>query len=85
MENNFSRRKFITTTGTVLAGSMLMNDAVAETAALFTGPKKRYAIVGTGHRGTGMWGKDVLKDYADYVEFVGLCDTNKGRVETAKK
>ncbi|WP_462251198.1 Gfo/Idh/MocA family oxidoreductase [Ferruginibacter sp.] len=85
MENNFSRRKFITTTGTVLAGSMLMNDAVAETAALFTGPKKRYAMVGTGHRGTGMWGKDVLKDYADYVEFVGLCDTNKGRVETAKK
>jgi predicted dehydrogenase len=85
MENNFSRRKFITTTGTVLAGSMLMNDAVAETASLFTGPKKRYAMVGTGHRGTGMWGKDVLKDYADYVEFVGLCDTNKGRVETAKK
>ena len=85
MENHFSRRKFITTTGTVLAGSMLMNDAVAGTAALFTGPKKRYAMVGTGHRGTGMWGKDILKDYADYVEFVGLCDTNKGRLETAKK
>ena len=42
-------------------------------------------MVGTGHQGTGMWGKDVLKDYADYVEFVGLCDTNKGGVETAKK
>lgn len=85
MENNFSRRRFITTTGTVLAGSMLMNEAVAGTASLFTGPKKRYAMVGTGHRGTGMWGKDIIAEYADYVEFVGLCDKNKGRVETAKK
>jgi len=85
MENNYSRRKFIATTGTVLAGSMLINDAVAETASLFTGPKKRYAMVGTGHRGSSMWGVDVLKEYSDYVEFVGLCDKNKGRVETVKK
>lgn len=85
MKSNFSRRKFITTTGTVIAGSMLINDAVAGTASLFTGSKKKYAIIGTGHRGIGMWGKDVLKEYADYVEFVGLCDINKGRVETAKK
>ncbi|GAB2816487.1 Gfo/Idh/MocA family protein [Ferruginibacter profundus] len=85
MENNYSRRQFITTTGTVLAGSMLLNDAVAETAALFTGKKKRYAMVGTGHRGSSMWGVDVLKEYSDYVEFVGLCDKNKGRVETVQK
>jgi predicted dehydrogenase len=85
MESNFSRRKFITTTGTVLAGSMLINDAVAETASLFKGPKKRYAMVGTGHRGTSMWGVDVLQDYSDYVEFVGLCDKNIGRAEYAKK
>jgi len=85
MQNNFSRRKFITTTGTVLAGSMLANEAVAGTAALFSGKKKRYAMVGTGHRGSSMWGVDVLKEYSDYVEFVGLCDKNKGRVETVKK
>jgi len=85
MENNFSRRKFLTTSGTVLAGSVLLNDAVAETAALFKGPKKRYAMVGTGHRGTSMWGTDVLKEYSDYVEFVGLCDKNIGRAEYAKK
>jgi predicted dehydrogenase len=85
MDNNYSRRKFITATGTVLAGSLLVNDAVAETAALFTGKKKRYAMVGTGSRGSSMWGTDVLKEYSDYVEFVGLCDKNKGRVETVKK
>ena len=67
MDNNFSRRKFITTTGTVLAGSMLINEAVAGTASLFSGPKKRYAMVGTGHRGTGMWGKDIISEYGDYV------------------
>jgi predicted dehydrogenase len=85
MDHNYSRRKFITATGTVLAGSMLLKEAFAENVSLFTGKKKRYAMVGTGHRGTGMWGAEVLSDYSDYVEFVGLCDKNKGRVETAKK
>ena len=85
MDNNYSRRKFIANTGTVLAGSMLINPLMAETNLLFTGKKKRYAMVGTGQRGTTMWGKDVIRDYSDYVEFVGLCDINKGRVEYAKK
>ncbi len=84
MNNNYSRRKFIGTTGTALAGTMLLNPLMAEAANLFDGKKKRYAMVGTGHRGTGMWGRDVIKEYGDYVEFVGLCDKNKGRVETAK-
>lgn len=41
-------------------------------------------MVGTGHRGTGMWGVDVLKEHSDRVEFVGLCDINPGRAETSK-
>jgi predicted dehydrogenase len=85
MENNFSRRKFITVTGAVLTGSVLMTDALAETTSLFTGKKKRYAMVGTGDRGTSMWGTEVLNDYSDYVEFVGLCDKNAGRAAYAKK
>jgi predicted dehydrogenase len=32
-----------------------------------------------------MWGKPVVKDYSDILEFVGLCDINPGRLETAKK
>lgn len=32
-----------------------------------------------------MWGEDVLKAYGDKVEFVGLCDVNPGRLETAKR
>ena len=42
-------------------------------------------MVGTGHRGTGMWGTAVIKEFGDIIEFVGLCDTNQGRVATAKK
>lgn len=47
--------------------------------------KRRVAMVGTGVRGIGMWGKPVVKEFADQIEFVGLCDINPGRVETAKK
>ena len=32
-----------------------------------------------------MWGYDLMKSYPDYIEFVGLCDKNEGRVETGKK
>ena len=85
MENNFSRRKFIGATGTALAGSILASPLVTEAATIFNGKKKRYAMVGTGHRGTSMWGTEVLKEYSQFVEFVGLCDKNIGRAEYAKK
>ena len=85
MENNYSRRKFITTAGLAATGSLLINPAMAKSATMFKGKKKRYAMVGTGHRGTGMWGVDVVKEYSEYVEFVGLCDKNMGRAVYAKK
>ncbi|MEJ6980499.1 Gfo/Idh/MocA family oxidoreductase [Pedobacter sp. P351] len=76
------RRKFIQHTGAAMAGALLSDNLFASTLKL---PKKRIAMVGTGHRGTGMWGTDVIKEYADSVEFVGLCDKNSGRVATAKR
>ena len=42
-------------------------------------------MVGTGIRGTTMWGRDLMKAYPDYIEFVGLCDKNEGRLETGKR
>ena len=47
--------------------------------------KRRYAIVGTGVRAIGMWGRPILRDYPDLVELVGLCDINPLRVEVAKR
>jgi predicted dehydrogenase len=41
--------------------------------------------VGTGVRGTGFWGKGLLKTFAELVEFVGLSDNNPGRLSYAKQ
>ncbi|MDR1416762.1 MAG: Gfo/Idh/MocA family oxidoreductase [Prevotellaceae bacterium] len=86
-----SRRRFLATTG-ALAGTALLSTPVALNAKTSSkkeptanGKKLRLAIVGTGGRGTGMWGHDILRDYSEYVEFVGLCDSNAGRVETGKR
>lgn len=47
--------------------------------------KKRLATVGTGHRGSGTWGTALLAGHADRVQFVGLCDINRKRAETARR
>lgn len=46
--------------------------------------KRRVALVGTGHRGTNMWGINVVRDYDDCVEIVGLCDRNTMRAERSR-
>lgn len=76
------RRNFIRKSGELLASSMLAQNSFAQPDL---NNKKRVAMVGTGVRGLGMWGKPVLEEFGDTVEFVGLCDINKGRVETGKK
>lgn len=47
-------------------------------------PRKRIALVGTGHRGTNMWGINVVRDYSEWVEIVALCDTNRMRAERSR-
>ncbi len=76
--DELSRREFLDRT--VIAGAGL-----AATGGLGSVAKKRLVMVGTGGRGTSMWGTDVAKTYSDYVEFVGLCDSNRKRVEVAKQ
>jgi len=78
------RRDFLATVGTAAAGAVLAGPVLQKTAAIKAGAKKRLAMVGTGSRGSTMWGRDVMRAYGDRVEFVGLCDINPGRVETAK-
>lgn len=84
------RRDFFNTTGVAMVGSMLANPLRAEvgnslTSNSLSNTKKKVALVGTGSRGTGFWGKSVQKRYADIFEFVGLSDVNPGRLELAKK
>ncbi len=82
-QRNLSRRSFIGTAGTLAAGAMLVNPISAMASGAKT--KQKLVLVGTGSRGTGFWGKNIIKRYANEVEFVGLCDINEGRLEFAKK
>jgi predicted dehydrogenase len=83
--NKITRRRFVSTTTGTLAGALLLNSFERIVGMPMPGKKKRLALVGTGHRGVGMWGKDVVENYSDYTEFVGLCDINPGRLEYAKR
>jgi len=52
--------------------------------ALSKGNKIKAVLVGTGVRGTSFWGKTLVGDFPDIIEFVGLCDINPGRLEYAR-
>ncbi len=47
--------------------------------------KRRLAIVGTGHRGAGTWGRDVPTACGDEVELVGLSDLNPARLDVVAR
>lgn len=76
-----SRRHFLASIGMLAAYS-----AFPISVFNFGNSKKlRIVLVGTGIRGTSFWGKRLVDEYSDILEFVGLCDINPGRLEFAKK
>ena len=80
------RRKFIASTGAAAAGALLINPVSGiASPSNQRRRKKRVALVGTGVRGTGMYGRNLLRDYSDYIDMVGLCDTNPGRLNVASE
>jgi len=68
-----------------IAALSTQSKAKASTAAANKGGKTRVALVGTGSRGTATWGRNLLKQYSDCVEMVGLSDINYKRLAYAKK
>ena len=82
--NEITRRKFVKTTGAAVAGSMIISPAFSNILNNSSG-KKKVALVGTGSRGNSFFGKFLKEEYGDIIEFVGLCDINKGRLEFSKK
>jgi predicted dehydrogenase len=46
--------------------------------------RQRYALIGTGNRGTTMWGRDLLAGWRDKVDLVAICDLNSLRAERAR-
>lgn len=80
------RRQFLATSGVAIAGTMMARPFSPLFGQRKSGEKMKLAMVGTGSRGTGMWGRSVQYAYGEnYVDFVGLCDPNPGRVEYAKE
>ena len=77
--NQPNRRDFIKAAGSVAAASLLAGNSVNAAAT-----PRRYALVGTGDRGTSMWGRQLVERYPDLLQFVGLCDINPKRVVAAK-
>ncbi len=76
-----SRRKFLTSISMLAASS-----AMPVHAFDFGKSKKlRVALIGTGIRGITFWGKRLVDEYSDILEFVGLADINPGRLEHGKK
>ena len=51
-----TRREFVATVGGAAVGT-----AMAGTAAVAAQAKRRYAIVGTGVRAIGMWGRPIAQ------------------------
>ena len=79
---NLSRRKFLASVSMLAAGC-----AVSQPLDLMPEPGKKLKVVlvGTGVRGISFWGKRLVDQYSDILEFVGLCDINPGRVAMAKE
>lgn len=69
---------------TAAAGASLMLHPF-ESFAIAPGKKLRLALVGTGHRGSSLWGREIVRTFGEVTEFVGLSDINPGRLEYVKK
>ncbi|MBC7874870.1 MAG: Gfo/Idh/MocA family oxidoreductase, partial [Ferruginibacter sp.] len=69
---------------TAAAGASLMLHPF-ESFAIPPGKKIRLALVGTGARGSSLWGREIIKTFGEVTEFVGLSDINPGRLEYVKK
>ena len=65
------------------AGSMLTVPAWG--FGLKATEKLKVVLVGTGVRGTSFWGRRLVEQYSDLLEFVGISDINEGRLAYAKE
>src|SRR5690606_5269081 len=81
MDNKFSRRSFLYSISMLAAGAAMP----LSTHAFGMKNKMRVVLVGTGVRGISFWGKRLVEQYPDILEFVGLSDINPGRLAFAKE
>lgn len=78
---NSSRRDFLYSIGMLAAGATIVSPLKGFGAT----KKLKVVLVGTGVRGISFWGKRLVEQYPDKLEFVGLSDINPGRLKYAKE
>ncbi len=71
-----TRRKFLTSISMLAAATAMPINQFD----FGINKKLKVALVGTGIRGITFWGKRLVEEYSDILEFVGLCDINPGRL-----
>ncbi|MFT3845983.1 MAG: Gfo/Idh/MocA family oxidoreductase [Lacibacter sp.] len=76
------RRSFVKYTAA--AGASLMLHPFTSLAS-HSGNKLRLALVGTGARGSSLWGKQIATEFKESCELVALSDINPGRLAYAKE
>ncbi len=81
MSYQTNRRNFLYAVSMLSAGSVLSNPFLKNQ---FPAEKLKVNLVGTGIRGTSFWGKRLVDQYSEILEFVGICDHNPGRLAYAK-
>ncbi len=74
-----TRRNFLASISLLAAGSVMPVSAFN----FGKNKKLKVALVGTGVRGVSFWGKRLVEEYSDILEFVGLSDINPGRLNYA--
>ncbi len=86
-KSKLSRRQFLTSSTAAVIGTAGMSMGRSGfpwgQPNLEGTPKLRVVLVGTGIRGSSLWGRDLIKNYADVLELVGFCDINPIRLKYA--
>ena len=81
---SISRRDFIAAGTLAGAGALLPNSLQAGQSTVaampVVGSRKRIAHVGTGSRAR-FYREAIVGEYAQFAEYVGLCDSNPGRLK----
>jgi len=83
--NAIDRRRFVRQGVQAAAASALLPLGVRGAQAEPAERKLRLALVGTGSRGSSMWGRSLVENHGHYVDLVGLCDANPRRVAWARR
>ena len=84
-KKNVSRREFISTGIKATAATTVWPTLSGFNTLHASENRQKLAIVGTGSRGSNMWGKYLLEGHGKYVSIAALCDINPKRVAFAKK